>query len=155
MKITEHIAKNLREVYLGGNWTFSNFKDQLSDVSWQEANQKVGSFNTIITLAYHINYFVLAVTQVLKGGPLDSKDKFSFDHPPIQSQEDWDAFRDQLWKDAESFAQLIEELPDSILTEDFVDGKYGSYYRNLAGIIEHTHYHLGQIALIKKQIKKA
>ena len=30
--------------------------------------------------------------------------------------------------------------------------KYGNYFRNLTGIIEHLHYHLGQIVLIKKLI---
>jgi hypothetical protein len=28
--------------------------------------------------------------------------------------------------------------------------KYGNYYRNIHGIIEHIHYHLGQIVLIEK-----
>lgn len=54
------------------------------------------------------------------------------------------------WTDAENFASLIEQLPESKLDEIFVDEKYGSYYRNFLGIIEHIHYHLGQIVLIKK-----
>jgi hypothetical protein len=41
-------------------------------------------------------------------------------------------------------------LPESKLAETFSDEKYGNYYRNIHGIIEHTHYHLGQIVLIKK-----
>ena len=76
--------------------------------------------------------------------------KYSFAHPPIQSKEDWEKLLDKLWTDAETFASLIEQLPESKLWEDFADGKYGNYYRNIHGIIEHTHYHLGQIVLIKK-----
>ena len=49
-------------------------------------------------------------------------------------------------------AQLVERLPQETLWEDFTDKKYGTYYRNLHGIIEHTHYHLGQILIIKKII---
>ena len=30
--------------------------------------------------------------------------------------------------------------------------KYGTYYRNFHGLIEHAHYHLGQIVLIKKLV---
>ena len=56
------------------------------------------------------------------------------------------------WEQAEQFAKLVEQLPDSQLFDDFSDKKYGSYFRNLQGIIEHTHYHLGQIVLIKKII---
>jgi hypothetical protein len=54
------------------------------------------------------------------------------------------------WTDAENFTILIEQLPEGKLGETFFDEKYGNYYRNLHGVIEHTHYHLGQIVLIKK-----
>jgi hypothetical protein len=57
---------------------------------------------------------------------------------------------EKTWSDAEKFAALVENMPDSKLAETFVNKKYGTYYRNLHGIIEHTHYHLGQIVLIKK-----
>jgi hypothetical protein len=43
-------------------------------------------------------------------------------------------------------------LPENKLEEVFDDKKYGNYYRNITGIIEHNHYHLGQIVLIKKII---
>jgi hypothetical protein len=57
---------------------------------------------------------------------------------------------DKTWADVENFASLIEQLPESRLWENLADEKYGSCYRNIHGIIEHTHYHLGQIVLIKK-----
>ena len=101
-------------------------------------------------MSYHIHYFVQAVLKVLQGGILDSKDSYSFDHPPIQSQEDWDKFLNALWEEAALFAELIEHIPDEKLWEYFEQEKYGIYYRNLHGIIEHSHYHLGQIAVIKK-----
>lgn len=150
MNTPAQIAKHFRDVHFGGNWTFSNLKDHLADVNWQQATTKVYSFNTIATLVFHTNYFVGAAMKVLQGGPLDAKDIYSFDHPPIQSQEDWETMLNKTWADAESFARLIEQLPENKLGETFVLEKYGTYYRNLHGIIEHTHYHLGQIVLIKK-----
>jgi hypothetical protein len=150
MSITAQIAKHFRDVHFGGNWTFSNMKDNLADLNWKQAITKVYSFNTIATLVYHMNYYVSAVTKVLQGETLDASDKFSFDHPPIQSQDDWEKMLEKTWTDAEKFASLIEQLPEAKLWEDFWDGKYGNYYRNLHGIIEHCHYHLGQIVLIKK-----
>jgi hypothetical protein len=86
----------------------------------------------------------------LEGEPLKAKDSDSFDHPPIQSREDWEKLVSKLWKDAELFASLVEQLPESKLEETFVEKKYGSYYRNIQGIIEHSYYHLGQIVLINK-----
>ncbi len=150
MTISQHLAKNLRDVYFGGNWTASDLKTQLNDVTWQQATTQVFGLNTIATLVFHLNYYVKEVTKVLQGQPLTASDKFAFTHPPIQNREDWERQRDSIWADAEAFAQLIEQLPDEKLLQDFADPKYGTYYRNLAGIIEHIHYHLGQIAVVKK-----
>lgn len=150
MKLTEQIAKQFREVHFGGNWTAVNMKETLADVRWEQATTKVYSFNTIATLVFHTNYYVHVVLKVLQGEPLNAKDTYSFDLPPIQSQEDWENLLHKTWDEAEKFAALVEKLPDSKLSETFTDEKYGNYYRNLHGIIEHTHYHLGQIVLIKK-----
>ena len=59
-----------------------------------------------------------------------------------------------IWPEVETFCQRIEQLPDNLIFEDFTDGKYGIYFRNLIGIVEHTHYHAGQIALIRKILKQ-
>ncbi|HKR06055.1 MAG TPA: DUF1572 domain-containing protein [Bacteroidia bacterium] len=150
MSLTKQIAKHIREIHFGGNWTCSNLKDNLADVTWQQATTQVYSFNTIATLVFHANYFVSAILEVLHGEPLNAKDKYSFTHPPIRSEEDWKKLLDKTWADAETFASLVEQLPESKLWEDFSDKKYGNYYRNIHGIIEHTHYHLGQIVLVKK-----
>ena len=150
MSATLHLSKNFRNVYFGGNWTASNLKEHLADLTWQEATSQVYSFNTIATLVYHIHYYVRAVTKVLEGGPLIAKDSLSFSHPPIHSEEDWSIFLDNVWEEAEIFAKLIAQLPESQLWENISEEKYGNFFRNLHGIVEHTHYHLGQIVLIKK-----
>ncbi len=151
MNLAGQLAKHLRDVHFGGNWTSVNLKDTLAEVTWPQATTQVYSFNTIATLVYHTNYYISAVLKVLQGGPLNASDKFSFEIPPIRSHDDWRALLDKTWTDAESFASLIEQLPESMLWENFTDEKYGNYYRNIQGIIEHIHYHLGQIVLIKKQ----
>jgi hypothetical protein len=148
--LTEQIAKQFRDVHFGGNWTASNLKDNLAGIDWRQATTKVSSFNTIAALVCHISYYVRVVSKVLQGEKLNASDKFSFDLPAIHSQEDWEKLLAKTWADAENFAGLIERFPENKLWEDFYDGKYGNYYRNLHGIIEHAHYHLGQIVLIKK-----
>ena len=155
MNLTKQIANHFRDVHSGGNWTAVNLKDTLANVTWEQATTKVYSLNSIADLVYHINYYVSAVLKVLQGEPLNAHDKYSFDRPPIQSREDWEKLLEQTRADAENFVTLVEQLPDSILPENFTDGKYGNYYRNLHGIIEHTHYHLGQIVLIKKMLFQA
>ncbi|WP_316841937.1 DUF1572 domain-containing protein [Pedobacter gandavensis] len=150
MMTINQIAKHFREVHFGGNWTSVNLRDTLSDVSWQQATTNIYDLNTIAVLVFHMNYYVNAVLKVLEGEALNSSDKLSFDLPPIHSEEDWQQLVSKALTEAELFALQIERLDEERLFDDFIDPKYGNYYRNLHGIIEHTHYHLGQISLIKK-----
>jgi hypothetical protein len=150
MRINDQIARQLRAVHCGGNWTAVNLKETLINIGWQQAITKFDSFNTIAALVYHMNYYVCALINVLQGYNLDAHDKFSFDHPLIRNTEDWHTLLEKTWSDAEQLAVLIEHLPESKWGEDFPDPEYGNYFRNIEGVVEHIHYHLGQIVLIKK-----
>ena len=152
MNLSQQLAKHFREVFFGGNWTDVNLKQTLEGISWQQVTTKVYSLNTIAALVYHINYYVAAVLSVLQGGSLNASDKYSFDLPPIQSEKDWEVLLNKFWHDAENFAKHVEQFPEEKLWDDFSEGKYGNYLRNIQGLIEHTHYHLGQIVLIKKML---
>lgn len=147
------IANRFREVILTGTWIANtNFKHQLVNLDWETATAKIESLNTIAVLAQHIHYYINGINKVFKGGTLDIRDKFSFDFPLIESQEDWGNFLSRFWNDSEEFANLIEQMPENKLEQAFVDEKYGSYQRNIDAMIEHSYYHLGQIVLIKKML---
>ena len=148
------IAKQIRDAFLGGNWTDVNFKKTLANVSWEESIQEIPGYNTLATLTFHVNYFLEAILMVLRENKLEANDKFSFDLPPIHSQEDWEALVNRLLTNAESFASEVEKLPNERLSTDFWGEKYGTMYYNIHGIIEHSHYNLGQMVLLKKMLKE-
>ncbi len=153
MNLTGQIARHFREVYFGGNWTASSLQEHLAEMNWQQAVTLIpGATNTIATLLFHIHYYVHAVLGVLQGKPLEAKDKYSFDCPPVLNEEDWEKMLETIWADAENFASEVEKLPENQLWAVFAEEKYGTYYRNLTGVIEHSHYHLGQIVLLKKML---
>ena len=148
------LASRFREALLHGTWIANtNFKAQLSGLDWRLATQKIGDLNTIAALAFHIDYYIAGIVQVMEGGSLDIRDKYSFDMPPIESQADWERLLDKLWRDAERFAQLVEQMPEEKLQSVFVDEKYGTWQRNIEGVIEHSYYHLGQVSLIRKMLE--
>ena len=155
MSVTKQLANHLRAIYFGGNWTVSSLKEHLGDITWQQATTRVHGFNSIASLTRHSTYYVNALIGVLQGKPLEAKDELSFRLPPLNSQLDWEQLLAKLWTEAETAAILIEQLPDTRLFDNFTDEKYGSYYRNIQGIIEHMHYHLGQIVLIKKMLQES
>jgi hypothetical protein len=150
MNLSNQIAKHFREIHFGGNWTSVNLKTTLENVNCEIATKKIDSFNSISALVFHINYYVSEVLKVLQSEALTASDKYSFNVPIITNQKDWDSLLQKLWLDAENFAVLLEQLPEEKLWQNFTDEKYGNYYRNMHGIIEHCHYHLGQIVFLKK-----
>jgi hypothetical protein len=155
MNISSQIAKHLRDVYSGGNWTTVNFKETLADITWKEANKRMDGFNSIASVVYHTGYYLPVQIKVLEGGPLEGNDKLSWDLPPLPDNEAWENLKQQCYTKAEKLASLIEKLPDEKLNQDFLDARYGTWFRNMIGMIEHLHYHLGQIVIIKKLIRKS
>ncbi|MFN8290958.1 MAG: DUF1572 domain-containing protein [Chitinophagaceae bacterium] len=148
------LAKHIRDVHFGGNWTAVNLKDTLTGITLEQATTSIYSCHTIAALTFHINYYVTAILNVLRGTPLRAHDKYSFDVPVLHTEQEWEAFRNKVLQDAEEIAGRVAALPEEKLGEFFADEKYGTYHRNLLGLIEHTHYHLGQISLLKKIISQ-
>ena len=156
MENSFQLANRFREVLLNGQWIANtNYRDQLSDVTWQQATHKIGSLNTIAALTFHINYYLAGILNVFEGGTLDIRDKYSFDLLPIESKEDWEKLLTEILANAEKFANHVESMAAEKLAEKFVEEKYGNYQRNIEGVIEHSYYHLGQISLIKKMIRES
>ena len=147
------IANRLREVLLNGKWIANtNFKDQILSVGWEQAIQKVDNLNTIALLTFHINYYLAGLLNVFTGGKLEIKDKYSFDLPEIKSEKDWNKLVNAFLSNSEMFVNQVEQMDESMLDQPFVEEKYGSYLRNIEGVIEHSYYHLGQVSLIRKMI---
>jgi uncharacterized damage-inducible protein DinB len=139
---------------LNGHWIANtNFKEQLLKLNWEQAVAKFENLNTIAALTFHVNYYLSGVVNVFQGGGLEIRDKYSFDLHPITSEDEWETLRESLFRNAEVLAQSVENIPDEKLNEIFVDEKYGTYLRNIEGMIEHSYYHLGQISLLAKLLK--
>lgn len=153
MKQSKFLASRLEEVLLNGQWIANtNFKSQIESITWEQATTKIGSLNTIASLVFHIKYYLKGLNQVFQGGALEIRDKYSFDMPAITCEADWQVLADDFIANTRSFIIAVESMSDAQLDEPFVDEKYGSYLRNIEGVIEHSYYHLGQISLIKKMV---
>lgn len=145
------LANRFREVIINGTWIANtNFKNELETLDFKFANKKINNLNSIAVLAQHIHYYIKGINQVFAGGSLDIKDIYSFQFAEILSQIEWNNFLNTFWKDGETFANFVENMTEDKLNEPFTNEKYGTYFRNIDGMIEHSYYHLGQITLIKK-----
>lgn len=54
------------------------------------------------------------------------------------------------WVSNTNYKDQLENLPKQRLKDFFVDERYGTYQRNIDGMIEHCYYHLRQIVLLNK-----
>lgn len=151
MKQPNPLATRLREVILDGTWIANtNYKAQIDELSFEVANIKNAAQNSIAALAQHIHYYIAGIKNVFEGGELTIKDKYSFDFEPFQSENDWQRFLQKFWDDTNRLIHLIEETPEEKWENFFSKEEYGTYRRNIDGLIEHAYYHLGQIVLFKK-----
>jgi len=149
------LANRLKEVLLNGKWfANTNFKDQITNITWEQAVEKVENLNTIAMLTFHINYYLKGLLNVFEGGNLEIKDKYSFDMPEIKSESNWNSLVSDFVSNAEKFINHVEKMDDNLLIQPFVKEEYGSYLRNIEAQIEHCYYHLGQVSLINKMIKQ-
>src|SRR5690606_21444666 len=110
----------------------------IENITWKQATQKIGTLNTIVALTFHINYYLAGILNVFKGGDLLIQDQYSFDMQPIESESDWKKLMDEFLVNSEAFIKEVANMPDHKLDEIFVDEKYGTYLRNIEGVIEHS-----------------
>lgn len=153
MALSKELADRVREVLISGHWIANvNFREIIESLDKEQATTRIADLNTIALLTFHLNYYLAGLINVFRGGSLDIRDKYSFDMPEIIDEDGWTQLVNELITNAGIFADWVENMDESMLEEPFVDPKYGTYRRNIEGIIEHSYYHLGQASLIRKMI---
>ena len=63
----------------------------------------------------------------------------------------WIAAQDRLFQNAERLAQAMERFDEAKL-QDTVPGRQYDFYYLFHGIVQHSLYHGGQIAMLKKAL---
>jgi DinB superfamily len=151
--IAQALARHIREIHFGNNWSDSAMQEVIKDVTWQQAvATPIPSVHSIAVLVFHTNFYLNYVHKSIKEGVYKFDHNDSFKAPPIESETDWQALLKKSWEDAEAFAKMVEKLPENLNLYEVVPPFQNSFYKNIQGIIEHNHYHLGQIVLLKKMV---
>lgn len=155
MENHSNLSERLSELFLSGEWIVNtNFRKMLEDVTREEAVQSIDGLNSIYRLAYHVNYYLSGLCKVFEHNILDMSDRFSFPEDQADTPEQWETFKIDFQLNARRMISLVEKMSGSELDSPFVDPHYGSNRVNLEAMIDHSYYHLGQISLIKKLVRK-
>lgn len=147
------LANRLEEVLLNGKWIANtNIQEQLDKTNWNIATSKIGNHNSIAELTFHLNYYLGGILNVFNGGDLEIRDRYSFDLEEMNSETHWKLLLKSFKENSTLMIEKIANLPEDQLETPFVKEEYGSYARNIEGLIEHNYYHFGQISLLLKLI---
>jgi uncharacterized damage-inducible protein DinB len=145
-----NIVDEAKRAYEGNAWHGPALTELLSDVSAdQAAATPVPAAHSIWEIVLHIAGWQSVASHRLKGEAV--AEPREGDWPPVNDKgaESWEKALARLDSAQEELMRQISRLPESALQQTAAGTDYSVYFM-LHGVIQHTLYHAGQIALLKK-----
>jgi hypothetical protein len=153
MDISSLIAQHIIDVFEGDNWTEVNVIYTLADLNHVEASQKTqASVNTIAGLVHHLRFWNDVMAQRIRGQHIDIPDANGFDNSPLADAESWKTLVESCLASGRRLAEAVAAVEVSRLQQPILTG-LPTAYKSLQGSVEHVHYHLGQIVILKQLIR--
>jgi uncharacterized damage-inducible protein DinB len=153
MREVERIADQLRRAHEGGAWHGPAVDELLSGVTAEQAAARpLEGGHSIWELVSHIEAWERAVLRRLGGDPAQIYNtEEDWSQAAGGSEETWASAR---WKLTQTYVALREavlKLDDAGLDEPILPNM-STRYVSLHGAIQHTLYHAGQIAVVRKAL---
>lgn len=153
MTETHRINIQLKAAHQGNSWHGPSLRELLDGVTAAQAAQHLlPETHSIWELVNHIRAWEAIVTRRAQGHVVsDIADEMNF--PPVTdaSEAAWEAALQQLAETNRQLRDAIQQLSAEQLNE-MATGKTHPLYFELHGALQHTLYHAGQIALLKKAL---
>ena len=150
MTEVERIADQLKRAMSGEAWHGPAVMELLEGVSAERAAaHPVAGGHSIWELTLHINAWLRAGRQRLEGDRAQLNDAEDWPAIAATTEAAWAETKEALNQSYEELRSAITRLVDSQLDQPIIAGM-SSTYVTLHGVIQHTLYHAGQIAILKK-----
>ena len=154
MRETERIVDQLKRAFLGDAWHGPAVMEILEGVSAKQAGARpIAGGHSIWELALHIEAWLGACRRRLQGDRAQLID--AEDWPAVTDSDEraWAQARESIKQAHDQLASAILRLDDSQLAQPIIKGM-SSVYVTLHGVIQHSLYHAGQIAILRKAISE-
>lgn len=152
MTEVERIIDQSRRGFAGDAWHGPSLMTILEGVTAsQAASRPLSDVHSIWELVAHVAAWERAGVRRLGGDRADLSDEEDWPSIPETGETAWDRIKEMLTKGHEEFENAVSKLDDSKLDRPIVAG-LPTVYVTLHGIIQHTLYHAGQIAILKKAL---
>lgn len=151
MREVERIADQLKRAHEGDAWHGPAIDELLKGITAEQAAARPfdGSHN-IRELVAHVEAWERAILRRLNGDPAqiyNTEEDWSPDED--MSEEAWAAARRKLTETYVALREAVLALDDAGLDEPIFPNM-STRYVSLHGAVQHTLYHAGQIALVRK-----
>ena len=146
----ERIIDQLNRAFVGEAWHGPAVIEILEGITAQQAAaHPLAGGHSIWELALHITAWTRAGSRRLRGDRAQLTDAENFPAVADSGEQAWEEARGSIKQAHEEFRSAILLLDDSRLDQPIIEGM-SSIYVTLHGIIQHSLYHAGQIAILKK-----
>ena len=150
----ERIIDQLNRAFVGEAWHGPAVIEILEGVTAQQAAAyPLAGGHSIWELALHLAAWTRAVLRRLQGDPAQLTDAENFPAVTDSSELAWEEVRESIKQAHVELRSAILLLDDSRLDQPIIEGM-SSIYVTLHGVIQHSLYHAGQIAILKKHLMK-
>ena len=146
----ERIVDQLNRAFVGEAWHGPAVMEILAGITPQQAAaHPIAGAHSIWELVLHITAWTNAVLRRLQGDPARLTDAEDFPAVTTSDERAWEQARETIKQAHDELRSAILLIEDSRLDRPIIEGM-SSVYVNLHGVIQHSLYHAGQIALLKK-----
>jgi hypothetical protein len=153
---SHRIADQLRRAFAGDAWHGPSLLETLDGVTAEEAAARpLASAHSIWELVLHIQLYAHIACEAARDGiPMPKLYGTEKDWRVVtdRSATEWAGATAQLFATGERLGQAIESFTDARLQETVPGREYDFYYL-FHGIVQHSLYHGGQIAMLKREIR--
>ncbi len=153
MTEVERIVDQSQRAFAGDAWHGPSLMAILKNVNAaQAAARPFKNAHSIWELVFHIAAWEQAGLRRLGGDRAELSNAEDWPQVVDTSEPAWAQATETLRAGHQQFQDAISKLDDSSLNQPIVAG-LATVYVTLHGIIQHTLYHAGQIAILKKAIE--
>ena len=150
MSEIDRILAHYDQILNGDPWHGDPMWKVLNGIAAEEAAARaLPEAHTIWEIVMHMIFWEGVVTARLTGERTGLVEELNFPAMPAITEENWQATLNQLRASNQTFRQTLSKLAPAKLHE-LTAAKKRTFQEEAQGIIEHHLYHLGQIAILKK-----
>ncbi len=153
MKENLRISEMVNDLHDGHPWIDVTFQDTLKFISAADASKNIPGCNSIWQLLEHIINWRKLNRERLQGMQIPSPGHNFILPVENASEQNWKDLLNRFNESQKEWNEFVLSLSDEDLDRINETNKM-SYYKQVHGILQHDAYHLGQIVLLAKLIKR-